>query len=188
MKQIMKKLIFFILLSCFCTIPCAFGDSERQAEKTEQAESTDDTTENKAGKKEAEKWLKNHITKSKKILAALKKIKDPKSCKRSAKSIKKLGYKNLQDRDALEKEVDRLNTPAMRVAIKKYSKTLEKLNDQIGKEVERINNMVVEYEELNNAYDSMGLEETVSTIMLLTSKLLLHSKFDDKEENDSFGG
>lgn len=183
----MKKVFILLLLSCYCITPIAFGDTDQQADKTEQTEITSEATENKAAKKAAETWLKKHLAKNKKVLAALKKIKDPKTCKRAAKTIKQQGYK-LKDRNDLETEVKRLNTPEMRVAIKKYSKTLTKLEEQIMEELERVETLVVEYEELNDTYDSMGINENVTTIALLSSRLILLSKYGEEEEEDAHFG
>lgn len=179
----MKKVFILLLLSCYCITPIAFGDTDQQADKTEI---TSEATENKAAKKAAETWLKKHLAKNKKVLAALKKIKDPKTCKRAAKTIKQQGYK-LKDRNDFETEVKRLNTPEMREAIKKYSKTLTKLEEEIMEELGRVETLVVEYEDLNNTYDSMGINENVTTIALLSSRLILLSEYGEEEDDDHFG-
>lgn len=176
----MKK-ILLILLSCFCMGTCVFGE-----ENAGQTDTAVESSAHQSEKKEAEKWLKKHMAKSKKAYTALKKIKDPKSCKRAAKSIKKLGYK-LNGSNDINNEVKRLDTPAMRQVIKKHKKTLERQNDQLTKELSRVEELVVEYEELNDTYDSMGINETVTVISLLTSKLIHKSEEDDEEENAHFG-
>ena len=84
----MKK-ILLILLSCCFIVPCTLADVPQKNKKADTTEVAGEDGDLQAEQKEAEKWVKNHIGKCKKLLSELKKIKKPNACKRAEGRIKK---------------------------------------------------------------------------------------------------
>ena len=177
----MKKILLIILSCCFIA-PYTLAEVPQKNKKADTTEVAGEDGDLQAEQKEAEKWLKNHIGKCKKLLSELKKIKKPNACKRAESRIKKLGYK-LTGKGAASTEAKRLNTPGMRIAIVKYRKTLEKLDEQVSKELERVEMLITDFEDLYESYSNIC--DTVGEIMHISSRLLLETSSSDDDEEDA---
>ena len=180
----MKKILLILLSSCFI-VPCTLADVPQKNKNANTTELAGEDSDLQSEQKEAEKWVKNHLAKSKKLLSELKKIKKPNACKRAEGRIKKLGYK-LTGKGAASAEAKRLNTPGMRIVIAKYSKTLEKLDEQIAKELERVEMLITDYEDLYESYGNIC--DYVGDITTISSHLLLDAKVNEDDDEDAVWG
>ena len=110
-------------------------------------------------KKEAAAWYKKKLARQKKAIAALKKVKDEKSAKKAASSImKQYGHLVGGEQTAMG-TTGPAEVPSGEAADEvaaKYEKQLDKLQEQLNKELERIGELELSVPELDEAIDAVN--------------------------------
>ena len=115
--------------------------------------------ESRAEKKEAAEWYKKKIARQKKAIAALKKVRDEKSAKKAAETIMKYYGKLVGGKSTAMGTSGPAEVPegdAMDAAAEKYEKQLEKLQEQLNDEIERIGELNISCPELDKAIDAVN--------------------------------
>lgn len=117
------------------------------------------SAETRAEKKEATEWYKKKIARQKKAVAALKKVRDEKSAKKAASTIMKYYGKLVGGNSTAMGTSGPAEVPegeAMDAAAEKYEKQLEKLQEQLNDEIERIGELNISCPELDDAIDAVN--------------------------------
>lgn len=124
----MKTIAYLLLLGLFVGAPMTFAQDDAAPETTEET-AAEPEVDVKALKKEANRYWSTKMARMKKTASALKKVKDKKSAKKATKTIEGLCKKELKKPEDSE---------YMDAAEKRFLMHIEKLNEQIDEEVERI--------------------------------------------------
>ncbi len=139
----MKPFAYLMIFGLFACTPMVFAQDDASPETSEQtaaddsaAEENEPKVDEKALKNEANRYWQNKMLKKKKAVGYLKKIKDKKSGKKAAKQLTKLfNLDGKGKKDAPKPE----ESEYMDAAEKRFSAHIEKLNERIQEEQERIN-------------------------------------------------
>lgn len=181
----MNKLYLLLLGFCLLIVqPVMAEESDTDdfgAPSEEKVSPADAREEAKA----AAAWLKEHMAMRKKVLSALKKVKNEKSAAKAAKALNKLtGKDNVGKKTALgevgdslfERPFGRPDTAAMDALLKKNIKRIDKSTKDIEEEVDRIESLDLEDTEFLNVVSD-----------LLSAAIASSSDFsggDDEEEDE----
>ena len=177
----MNKLYLLLLGFCLLIVqPVMAEESDTDdfgAPSEEKVSPADAREEAKA----AAAWLKEHMALRKKVLSALKKVKNEKSAAKAAKALNKLtGKDNVGKKTALGEVGDSLferpDTEAMDALLKKNIKRIDKSTKDIEEEVDRIESLDLEDTEFLNVVSD-----------LLSAAVASSSDFsggDDEEEDE----
>ena len=132
----MKKIAYLLLFGLVFSTPMVFAQDDAEPEKTEEVseEKAEPEVDVKALKKAANKYWSTKMAKKKKAASILKKVKDEKSAKKAAKSLTKLYNLSGKKKDDPKPE----DSEYMDAAEKRFSSHIEKLDEAIDEEVERI--------------------------------------------------
>lgn len=146
----MKHLVILLTIGLFAAAPVTMADSDNAPKSS---------AELRVEKKEAAAWYKKKLARQKKAIAALKKVKDEKSAKKAAASIMKLyghlvGGEQTAMGTAGPAEVPS-GEAADEVAVK-YEKQLDKLQEQLNNEIERIGGLELSVPELDEAIEAVN--------------------------------
>lgn len=146
--RMMKYLAYFLALFMVMDAPLVFAADD-------EPKSAADT---RAEKKEATNWYKQKLARQKKALGALKKVKNDKTAKKAAASIMKHYEHLVGGKETAMGRSEAAEVPtgdAMDEAAEKMQKQLERMDTQIEKEIERINELELDCPELDKAIDAI---------------------------------
>ncbi len=146
----MKHLVILLTIGLFVAAPVTMADSD-DAPKS--------SAELRVEKKEAAAWYKKKLARQKKAIAALKKVKDEKSAKKAASSIMKLYGRLVGGEQTAMGTSGPAEVPSGEAADEvaaKYEKQLDKLQEQLNKELERIGELELSVPELDEAIDAVN--------------------------------
>lgn len=137
----MKTLAYLMIFGLFAGAPVVHAQDDASPEAAEQTSaedsSADDSKEDeKALKNEANRYWQTQMLRKKKAVGFLKKVKDKKSGKKAAKQLSKLYNLDGKGKKDAPKPED---SEYMDAAEKRFSTHIEKLNERIEEEQERIN-------------------------------------------------
>ncbi|MBE6416947.1 MAG: hypothetical protein E7033_00610 [Akkermansiaceae bacterium] len=146
----MKHLVILLTIGLFVAAPVTMAESD-DAPKS--------SAELRVEKKEAAAWYKKKLARQKKAIAALKKVKDEKSAKKAASSIMKLYGHLVGGEQTAMGTTGAAEVPSGEAADEvaaKYEKQLDKLQEQLNKELERIGELELSVPELDEAIDAVN--------------------------------
>ena len=147
----MKYLAYLLTVCLFLGSPMVMAEEEADAPVS--------AADARMEKKEAADWYKKKLARMKKAAAALKKVKNEKTAKKAADTIMKhygklVGGEKTAMGTTAAAEVP--ETDAMDDMATKYEKQLEKLQEQLNSEIERIGELGIECPELDEAIDAVN--------------------------------
>lgn len=147
----MKYLAYLLTVCLFIGSPMVTAKDDAEAPVS--------AAESRQEKKEAAEWYKKKLTRMKKAVAALKKVKNEKTAKKAAATIMKyygplVGGKETGMGTTKPAEVP--ENDSMDAMAEKYEKQIEKLQEQLNTEIERIGELGIECEELDKAIDAVN--------------------------------
>ena len=150
MLRIMKNLVYFLAFGLLMAAPVTEA-AEDLAPKS--------SSETRMEKKEAAEWYKKKLARQKKAIAALKKVKNEKTAKKAAEAIMKhygklVGGEKTAMGTTAAAEIP--ETDAMDDMAEKYEKQLDKMQEQLNEEIERIGELNIECPELDEAIDAVN--------------------------------
>lgn len=139
----MKPFAYLMIFGLFACTPMVFAQDDSAPETSEQstaddspADEAEPEVDEKALKNEANRYWQTQMLRKKKAVGYLKKVKDNKSGKKAAKQLSKLyNLDGKGKKDAPKPE----ESEYMDAAEKRFSSHIEKLNERIQEEQERIN-------------------------------------------------
>lgn len=148
----MKYLAYLLTVCLFLGSPMVMAEEESGDAPVSAAELRDQ-------KKEAAAWYKKKIARQKKAIAALKKVKNEKTAKKAAATIMKhygklVGGKETGMGTSAAAEVP--ENDAMDAMAEKYESQLEKLQEQLNEQIERIGELNISCSELDEAIDAVN--------------------------------
>ena len=147
---VMRFLAYLLSLSVMVGAPVALAD-DGDAPKS--------ASEKRMEKKEAADWFKKKIARQKKAIAALKKVRDEKSAKKAAAAIMKHYGKLVGGKETAMGTSGPAEVPegeAMDAVAEKCEKQLEKLQEQLNAEIERIGELKISCPELDEAIEAVN--------------------------------
>ena len=148
--RVMKFLANFLTMCVLIGAPAVYAAAD-DAPKS--------SSETRAEKKEAAEWYKKKIARQKKAIAALKKVRDEKSAKKAAETIMKYYGKLVGGKSTAMGASGPAEVPegeAMDAAAEKYEKQLEKLQEQLNDEIERIGELNISCSALDDAIEAVN--------------------------------
>lgn len=141
----MKPLAYLTLLGLFACTPMVFAQEDAAPDTTEKAAAEEETSaeeepqvDEKALKKAANRYWQTKMLRKKKAVSILKKVKDKKSGKKAGKQLVKLFNLDGKSKKTAPKPED---SEFMEAAEKRFSSHIEKLNESIEAEKERISEL-----------------------------------------------
>lgn len=146
----MKHLILLLTLGLPLTATVTFADTEDTPKSSADA---------RMEKKEAADWYKKKLARQKKAIAALKKVKNEKTAKKAADAIMKHYGKLVGGNSTAMGTTAAAEIPtgdAMDEMAEKYEKQLEKLQEQLNDEIERIGELNINCAELDKAIEAVN--------------------------------
>ena len=150
----MKIAAYLLLFGLCVTTPMVYAQ-EDAPETTEETTAAEPTLDEKAIKKEARRYWSAKMAIKKKAVSILKKVKDQKSAKKAAKSLEKLCAKELKAPESNEysEAVER-----------SFIQHIEKYDEQIDEQVERIDEIGGGYSMSGQANDKAMTDELQAAI------------------------
>lgn len=135
----MKAIAYLLVFGLILGTPMVYAQDDAEPEKTEEVseEQAEPEVDVKALKKAANKYWSTKMARKKKAVGILKKVKDEKSAKKAGKSLAKLYNLSGKKKDAPKPE----DSEYMDAAEKRYLSHIEKLDEAIDEEVERIESL-----------------------------------------------
>lgn len=152
----MKFLAYLTLVLAVFAAPVVVAEDDGSGEPA-AADTREAKRQAKEEAKEAKVWIKKQMALKKKTLSALKRVKDEKSAKKAAKTIQKL-YGTDEGEETAMGTVGPEKAPSGEVMDKLMEKEgpkLEKLDEAIDAEVERISGLEIESPELDKALEAL---------------------------------
>ncbi len=149
----MKTIAYLLLLGLFVGTPMVFAQDDAAPETTEET-AAEPVVDQKALKKAANRYWSTKMARMKKTASVLKKVKDKKSAKKATKTIEGLCKKELNRPEDSE---------FMDAAEKRFSMHIDKLNEQIDEELERIDG-ISDYSNGGNQSDPVMSPELKAAI------------------------
>ena len=146
----MKHLVILLAIGLLAAGPVTLADSD-DAPKS--------SAELRMEKKEAATWYKKKLARQKKAVAALKKVKDEKSAKKAAASIMKLYGSLVGGEKTAMGTSGPAEVPSGEAADEvaaKFERQLEKLQEQLNDEHERIGELELSVPELDEAIEAVN--------------------------------
>ena len=149
--RVMKYLAYLLTVCLFLGSPMVMAQDEDDAPVS--------AAEARVEKKEAADWYKKKLARMKKAASALKKVKNEKTAKKAAATIMK-DYGKLvggkQTGMGTTKAAEVPENDSMDAMAEKYEKQLDKLQEQINDEIERIGEMDISCKELDEAIEAVN--------------------------------
>ena len=147
----MKYLAYLLTVCLFMGSPMVMAEEDGDAPVS--------AAEARMEKKEAAEWYKKKLARMKKAASALKKVKNEKTAKKAAAAIMKdygklVGGKSTGMGTTKAAEVP--ENDSMDAMAEKYEKQLDKLQEQINAEIERIGELDISCKELDEAIDAVN--------------------------------
>lgn len=147
----MKYLAYLLTVCLFLGSPVVMADDEGDEPKS--------AAEARMEKKDAADWYKKKLARQKKAVSALKKVKNEKTAKKAAATIMKhygklVGGKQTAMGSSGPAEIP--DNESMDAMAEKYEKQLEKLQEQLNAEIERIGELEIDCKELDEAIDAVN--------------------------------
>ncbi|MBQ4594868.1 MAG: hypothetical protein IJA81_09565 [Akkermansia sp.] len=147
----MKYLAYLLTVCLFFCSPVVMADDEGDAPKS--------AAETRMEKKDAADWYKKKLARQKKAVSALKKVKNEKTAKKAAATIMKhygklVGGKQTAMGSSGPAEIP--ENESMDAMAEKYEKQLEKLQEQLNAEIERIGELEIDCKELDEAIEAVN--------------------------------
>ena len=148
----MKTIAYLLMFGLIAGTPMVYAQDDAAADTEATTEQAEPEVDVKALKKAANKYWSAKMAKKKKAVAILKKVKDEKSAKKAGRNLVKLYNLDGKKKDAPKPE----DSEYMDAAEKRFLPHIEKLDEAIDEEVDRI-------EELGSG--SMGYGSSTGDIM-----------------------
>lgn len=149
--RVMKYLAYLLTVCLFLGSPMVMAQEEDDAPVS--------AADARVEKKEAADWYKKKLARMKKAASALKKVKNEKTAKKAAATIMKHYGKLVGGKQTgmgTTKAAEVPENDSMDAMAEKYEKQLEKLQEQINDEIERIGELEISCKELDEAIDAVN--------------------------------
>lgn len=148
----MKYLAYLLTVCLFIGSPMVMAEDESGDAPVSAAETRQE-------KKDAADWYKKKLARMKKAVSALKKVKNEKTAKKAAASIMKHYGKLVGGKQTgmgTTKAAEVPENASMDAMAEKYEKQIEKLQEQLNAEIERIGELEIDCKELDEAIDAVN--------------------------------
>lgn len=149
--RVMKYLAYLLTVCLFLGSPMVMAEESGDAPVS--------AAELREQKKEAATWYKKKLARQKKAVAALKKVKNEKSAKKAADTIMKYYGKLVGGKETGMGKSAAAEVPendSMDAMAEKYESQLEKLQEQLNEQIERIGELNISCPELDEAIDAVN--------------------------------
>lgn len=147
----MKYLAYLLTVCLLLGSPVVMADDEGDEPKS--------AAEARMEKKDAADWYKKKLARQKKAVSALKKVKNEKTAKKAAATIMKHYGKLVGGKETgmgASRPAEIPENESMDAMAEKYEKQLEKLQEQLNAEIERIGELEIDCKELDEALDAVN--------------------------------